>query len=204
MAIAALALYAAWAMLAFGWRSAVQQRRTGDSGFRGISGAPGSIEWSAGMLFVLAIGAGIAAPLVALAGALEPVGALDHRWVAVLGVVVAGLGIVGTVAAQIGMGDSWRVGVDAGERTRLVSDGPFAWARNPIFTMMLVTAAGLMLMVPNLIALGGLAGLVVGIELQVRFIEEPYLSRVHGADYDGYAARVGRFLPGVGRLNPRG
>ena len=32
-------------------------------------------------------------------------------------------------------------------------------------------------------------------------VEEPYLLKVHGSAYAEYAARVGRFLPGVGRLH---
>jgi protein-S-isoprenylcysteine O-methyltransferase Ste14 len=33
-------------------------------------------------------------------------------------------------------GASWRIGVDPDERTTLVTSGPFAIARNPIFTAM--------------------------------------------------------------------
>lgn len=42
---------------------------------------------------------------------------------------------------------------------------------------------------------------MVTIELQVRVVEEPYLSATHGQAYGDYAARVGRFIPGVG-VNP--
>jgi protein-S-isoprenylcysteine O-methyltransferase Ste14 len=38
------------------------------------------------------------------------------------------------------------------------------------------------------------------LELQTRLIEEPYLGAIHGERYAAYAARVGRFLPGIGRL----
>ncbi|WP_222709264.1 hypothetical protein [Nonomuraea sp. C10] len=65
---------------------------------------------------------------------------------------------------------------------------------------MIATAAGLAAMVPNLISLAALVLAVVAIELQVRAVEEPYLRRVHGAAYLWYAARVGRFLPGIGRM----
>ncbi|MDQ2638478.1 MAG: isoprenylcysteine carboxylmethyltransferase family protein, partial [Actinomycetota bacterium] len=45
MPVVALALFAVFALLGFGWRSWVQRRRTGSTGFRGISGQPGSVEW---------------------------------------------------------------------------------------------------------------------------------------------------------------
>ena len=200
MAVAALVIYLVWAALAFGWRAIVQRRRTGDTGFRGFSGTPGSIEWWAGLLFVVAIVAGLAAPVLDLVDVVEPLDLFDTDWIAAAGIALAVAGVVGTLAAQLAMGDSWRVGVDPDERTALVVDGPFALARNPIFSMMILTAAGLALMVPNIVAIGGFVGLIVGLELQVRLVEEPYLSTAHGQSYTSYAARVGRFLPGIGRL----
>jgi protein-S-isoprenylcysteine O-methyltransferase Ste14 len=116
------------------------------------------------------------------------------------GVAVAVVGIVATVAAQLAMGASWRVGVDPAERTSLVTSGPFALVRNPIFTATLVTFLGLTLAVPSLFSIIGLIVLVVGVELQVRPVEEPHLLDVHGAAYVQFAARTGRFLPGLGRL----
>jgi len=47
MPLAALGLFAAFAALGFGWRSWEQRRRTGSTGFRGISGRPGTVEWFA-------------------------------------------------------------------------------------------------------------------------------------------------------------
>jgi len=82
-----------------------------------------------------------------------------------------------------------------------VTTGPFALVRNPIFTAMAVTSLGLTLMVPNPVAALGFAVLVVAVQMQVRAVEEPYLLAVHGEAYRRYAARVGRFVPGVGRLS---
>jgi protein-S-isoprenylcysteine O-methyltransferase Ste14 len=65
---------------------------------------------------------------------------------------------------------------------------------------MIPVAAGLALMVPNVMALAGIAGLLAAVEIQVRVIEEPYLMRTHGSTYRDYAARVGRFFPGIGRM----
>lgn len=198
-AAAALALYLIWALLAFGWRAFVQHRRTGDTGFRGLSGRPATIEWWAGVLFIVAIIAGLAAPVADLTNVLEPIGWLDHGWLRGIGVMLAAAGVTGTLLAQMAMGDSWRVGVDPTERTALVTNGPFELARNPIFTLMLLTATGLTAMVPNVAAVVGLGGLVVGLQLQVRLVEEPYLHTIHGRAYTDYAASVGRFVPMLGR-----
>ena len=72
--------------------------------------------------------------------------------------------------------------------------------RNPIYTALTAMTAGLALAVPNAVAAAGLAAMVLGNELQVRRIEEPYLDHIHGTAWRQYAARTGRFLPGLGRL----
>lgn len=203
MAQTALACFAVYLALAFGVRTALQLRRTGSTGFHGVSGRPGSAEWLAGVLFVLALIAGVAAPLLDLTGLLEPVAPLDGSVGHFAGAVLFALGLAATLWAQIAMGDSWRVGVDPGERTELVTDGPFALVRNPIFAGMLPTSLGLVLLVPNVAALVGLLALLLALEIQVRVVEEPYLLRSHGRAYADYAGRVGRFLPGLGRLDHR-
>ncbi|MCD0449149.1 isoprenylcysteine carboxylmethyltransferase family protein [Actinocorallia sp. API 0066] len=201
MALAALVVYLVWFALAFGLRTWRQWRATADTGFRGGGFAPGSAQWWVRILFVAALLTGAAGPVAALAG-LDPVGFLDHPAVALPGLVVALLGVAGTVVAQAAMGASWRIGVDETEHTALVTHGPFALARNPIFTTMIVTALGLTAAVPNPVSLAGLALTVVSIHLQVRAVEEPYLLRTHGPAYTTYASRVGRFLPSLGRLTP--
>lgn len=200
MPVVALVLFGVFALLGFGWRSWVQRRRTGSTGFRGISGRIGSVEWLAGVGFVVAMAAAVFAPILQLCGVVAPLPVLDHTWLNVVGVVLAVVGIAGTVYAQLDMGDSWRIGVDASERTTLVRTGVFALVRNPIFTAMLVFGLGIALVTPNLVALVGFAILVVTIELQVRVVEEPYLLSVHGDEYREYTARVGRFVPGLGRF----
>jgi protein-S-isoprenylcysteine O-methyltransferase Ste14 len=202
MPYVALAGYALFLLLAFGLRTFLQWRRTGDSGFRGVTGRPGSAEWFAGRLFTVALLIGVLAPVLALTGVVEPFAALNTRGVHVAGIVLylSGLGL--TLASQFQMGSSWRVGVDEGEETELVTAGLFSLARNPIFTAMVVLTVGLVLTVPSVIAFAGLVALVVALELQVRVVEEPYLLKTQGEPYAAYASRVGRFVPGVGRIGP--
>jgi protein-S-isoprenylcysteine O-methyltransferase Ste14 len=197
MAILALSLWLLFGLLALGLRVALQVRRTGESGLRGLSGNFGSLEWLAGVGLVVAIAAGVAAPLV---DALEPVEALDVTTVHLAGLVLYGAGLAIVVVAQHAMGPSWRAGVDPSERTALVSRGPFQVVRNPIFTGMIAVQLGIALLVPSVVALASAALLLLALEIHTRKVEEPYLLRAHGAGYADYAARVGRFLPGVGRL----
>jgi protein-S-isoprenylcysteine O-methyltransferase Ste14 len=65
---------------------------------------------------------------------------------------------------------------------------------------MALAQLGVVLMVPTWVSALALVALVAGVQLQVRAVEEPYLRAVHGAAYDAYAARTGRFVPGVGQL----
>lgn len=200
MAATALALFAISLTLTFGVRIAIQVRRTGSTGVRGLPPGASPLEWLAGGLFVAGLASGAAAPVLDLLGVLDPIAALDGAAGHAVGLVLAAGGIVLTFAAQLAMGDAWRIGVDPGERTELVTDGPFGLVRNPIYSAMLPTVFGLVLMVPNVLALFALAALALGLELQVRLVEEPHLLRAHGDEYVDYAARVGRFVPGVGLL----
>jgi protein-S-isoprenylcysteine O-methyltransferase Ste14 len=200
MATWALILFAVYMALAFGLRILIQLRRTGSTGFHGIGGRPGSAEWLVGVGFAAASLFGLAAPVLALLGWVEPISSLDISAVHVLGTALALLGIAGTLYAQLAMGKSWRIGVDPEERIPLVTGGPFAFVRNPIYSAVWPTALGLALLVPSWVALVGLVGIAAALELQVRVIEEPYLLRTHGDAYAEYAARVGRFVPGVGRI----
>ncbi len=204
MAALALVLYAALAAITFGVRVAVQLKRTGSTGLHGLAPGAGPVEVAAGGLFILALLMGATAPVLTLLGVVEPIPALDGVVGNAVGLVLAAVGIVLTFGAQLAMGDAWRIGVDPEERTELVTGGPFGLVRNPIYSAMLPTVFGLVLMVPSVVAIAGLATLFAGLELQVRLVEEPYLLQVHGNAYADYAAHVGRFVPGFGLLREAG
>ncbi|QUR68271.1 methyltransferase family protein [Mycobacterium spongiae] len=196
----ALVLFAVFALLGFGWRSWVQYRRTGSSGYRGVSGRIGSPEWLAGIGFAVALMVTVAGVIVQRIDLVRPLAVLTAVWIQVAGILVAVVGIVATVYAQLAMGDSWRIGVDEQESTTLVATGPFGWVRNPIYTAMFVFSLGVVLLTPNLAVFAGFILLVCSIEVQVRVVEEPYLLREHGDSYRAYCAKVGRFVPAVGRI----
>lgn len=203
MALAALALFIVYLALAIGGRTALQLRWTGSTGHQ-HRWPSRPTEWAGNALFLAALGLFLAALVLGLAGILGPIAVLDGTFGHAVGFVLYLVGLAATLVAQVAMGRSWRIGVDESERTDLVTTGPFALVRNPIFSAMFLAFLGLVLLAPNAVALVGFAVLAVAVELQVRFVEEPYLLRSHGGRYASYASRVGRFAPGVGKLRPKG
>lgn len=200
MAESALLFLGVYLLLAVGLRALVMRARTGSSGLKGISGKPGSTEWWGGVLFVVAVVLGAIAPVLDLAGVLDPIDSLDGDFGHQAGTGLFFGGLATILVAQLAMGDSWRIGVDQEERTELVTGGPFQAVRNPIFAGMIPTSLGIALLVPNAVAVLALVLLIAALEIQTRLVEEPYLLEVHGSAYRDYAGRVGRFLPLVGRL----
>jgi protein-S-isoprenylcysteine O-methyltransferase Ste14 len=196
----ALVVWLLWFVVLFGVRSLLQWRRTGSTGWKGFRGRVGSLPWLAGATVTLGFGLAMLAPLGAVLGWAGARPVLSSPALHLAGAALAVAGGIGALAAQLAMGDSWRVGVDESERTELVTGGLFAWVRNPIFSFIGVSALGLAMMVPSPLAVLAVLVTGLGIEVQVRAVEEPYLAKAHGDAYALYAAAVGRFVPGVGRL----
>lgn len=197
--VLALVLAVSWLLVGAGVRILLQRRLAGGVRVRVGARSAGSVQpWAILLQVIGALGLGFAGPIVDLAG-LGVAAPLDQLALHIAGTMLAVAGFAAAFGAQLAMGPSWRVGVDRKERTALVTSGPFGIVRNPIYAGVAAFAVGLVLMVPNVVAAIGLAAAIAGIELEVRFVEKPYLLSAHGVAYARYAARVGRFLPGVGR-----
>lgn len=196
----ALAIYLVGGTLTFAWPMWWQRRRTGSTGFRGISGRLGPAEWFGGIGFPLALIIAFTAPVLQLAGVLGPLPFLRATGIQAAGIPIAVVGIIATAYGQMAMGNSWRIGVDDSETTALVRSGVFGLVRNPIYVGMFVFGLGTTLITPNAVAIFAYAMGVVVTQLQVRLVEEPYLQKVHGESYRQYASTVGRFVPRVGLI----
>ena len=198
MATLALILTFAWIALVAGVPTYLQVRRAG--GVRTITRPRrGSAPWWARAISTVGFVFALAAPVAELAG-LAPLAPLDRTDARLVGVGLVVLGAVISLTSQVAMGASWRGDVDPEARTDLVTAGPFGVVRNPIITGVATTAVGLALMVPNVLAVGMLLAILTALQIQIRLVEEPYLLQVHGDAYRRYAARTGRFVPGIGRL----
>jgi protein-S-isoprenylcysteine O-methyltransferase Ste14 len=188
--------------LAGGWRPWLQRRRTGSSGicmFR--SGGVGQRLRDAGavLVFTLMLVQAVAAA-TGWPYALSPLIARDGPGILLYGAgaVLMVAGVILLVTGQLHLGASWRIGIEAGAKPGLVTDGIYRHSRNPIFLALLMFVAGYALMLPTILSFVLLVGMYVGIRQQVA-AEEAYLSETYGKAYRDYAGRVGRFVPGIGK-----
>ncbi len=100
-------------------------------------------------------------------------------------------------ASKRALGRNWSLVARMRSDHELVTWGPFAYVRHPIYTALF---AWLMAMA---VAFGHYRGLILGVPLYwigttLRILEEEKLLRAQfGPVYDAYAARVKRFLPGI-------
>lgn len=193
----ALVLQVGFLAFALVGRMVMHRRRTGDWGFRWQR--HDRVARASGALFAAAIVVGTVGVTLVAFSVTPAWSAFDSAGALTAGLVVFAVGCVVTLWGQSAMGTSWRIGVDPTERTVLVVDGPFGWARNPIFTGMVTAALGLALLAPTVLTITSVVMLVAAVEIQVRSVEEPYL-RVAMPDWQNYANRVGRFVPGLGRI----
>lgn len=125
-----------------------------------------------------------------------PEPALGAPWFG-LRVAAAALGLVClgfSIQAWRRMGRNWRMAVSPGERTELVTGGPFARVRHPIYALSIALMLCSVVIVPTAPMLG-VAAVHVALMLVKARNEERFLAGVHGAVYDDYCRRTGRFVP---------
>ncbi|MDY6180988.1 MAG: isoprenylcysteine carboxylmethyltransferase family protein [Candidatus Faecousia sp.] len=106
------------------------------------------------------------------------------------------VGILGDLIFLISvlcMKDSWRAGIPDKDRTRLVTDGIYAYSRNPAFFGFDLQYIGVLLMFCNLLTGAFTVFAVTMLHLQI-LQEERYLTAAFGAEYLEYRHQVLRYL----------
>jgi protein-S-isoprenylcysteine O-methyltransferase Ste14 len=146
---------------------------------------------------ILLVLLGVATAIFSFGGSfyqwLTPVTWLETDFLVGVGCIVLGTTLLWVVLAQWQMGQSWRIGIDEANKTPLVTNGIFAWSRNPIFLGMLGMLLGLLLVMPNAFSLTFLVAGYLLLQVQVR-LEEDFLTAQHGEGYRAYQQRVRRWL----------
>jgi protein-S-isoprenylcysteine O-methyltransferase Ste14 len=113
---------------------------------------------------------------------------------AFVGVIVA-VSLLLFRSALKALGQNWSVVAEVREGGDLVTTGPFAYVRNPVYLAMLL------LTIATALSLGHLINLIMAVPLylagtELRILaEEGLLRERFGAEFDGYAKRVRRIIP---------
>ena len=106
------------------------------------------------------------------------------------------VGMVGDLIFLISvlcMKDSWRAGIPEEDRTELVTDGIYAFSRNPAFLGFDLQYIGVLLMFCNLLTAAFTVFAVSMLHLQI-LQEERYLTAAFGPEYLQYRRHVLRYL----------
>ena len=106
------------------------------------------------------------------------------------------VGMVGDLIFLISvlcMKDNWRAGIPANEKTELVTDGIYAYSRNPAFLGFDLQYLGVLLMYCNLLTGMFTVFAILMLHLQI-LQEERYLTATFGRAYLDYRHRVFRYL----------
>ena len=91
------------------------------------------------------------------------------------------------------MKDSWRAGIPSKDKTELITDGIYAYSRNPAFLGFDLQYIGVLLMFCNLLTAAFTIFAVTMLHFQI-LQEERYLTAAFGAEYLDYRHQVLRYL----------
>lgn len=111
-----------------------------------------------------------------------------------VGVLLVLGGYGGTLWCYRTMGNAWRIGVNEAEKNQLVTSGPFARVRHPIYALQVVMLAGVLALVPTIFSLGILGFHLICVWWKAAD-EEAYLTATHGDSYRAHISRTGRLFP---------
>ena len=120
----------------------------------------------------------------------------DHPAVRDLGVALAGLGILLMIWARRHLGHYWSDKVEIKTNHQLISTGPYARLRHPIYTGMLVAVAG------TALAVGEWRGVAAFLLLLANYVikarkEERILRQRFGPAFEEYDRRTGFLIPRI-------
>lgn len=117
-------------------------------------------------------------------------------WQAHVGLALVVVGIAFSVWARVWLAGNWSSDVTLKHGHELIVDGPYLWARHPIYTGILIALSG------TALAIGEWRGVIAVAIAAVAFwrkigLEEALLRREFGQQYADYAHRVKALIPFV-------
>ena len=124
---------------------------------------------------------------------LVPISYLQTQILTITGLALIHIALVWISIAQFQMSNSWRIGIDEENKTKLVTDGVFSISRNLIFLGMIISVLGLFFIVPNALTFFLTITTYIVIQIQIR-LEEEFLQKQHAQDYVNYKLKTKRLL----------
>jgi protein-S-isoprenylcysteine O-methyltransferase Ste14 len=113
------------------------------------------------------------------------------------GVALTALGVAISIWARLTLGSNWSGVVTVKEDHELIRKGPYRWVRHPIYTGMLMSFVGTVLVAGRVRGWVGLAVVLVTFYFKARR-EERFLRQEFGAGFEEHARSTGMFLPKFG------
>ena len=115
----------------------------------------------------------------------------------VAGIALYVLGLWIFHRSHVDLGEFWSITLEVREKHRLVTEGIYRRIRHPMYLGLFLYALGQALVVPNGVA-GPSYGLAFGLLFALRIgAEEKMMREEFPQEYDAYAARTRRLIPGI-------
>ena len=163
------------------------------------------------IVWVPLVAAWMILPYLAASPAAPPRGLADFaregpatslRWA---GVGVGFACLVLSIDCWLRMGRNWRMAVTPDQQTDLVTSGLYSRVRHPIYALSMLLMLCTVVVAPT-VPIALMAAIHISLMIAKACNEERFLSERHGASYQHYLERTGRFLPRlhVGRAGTTG
>jgi protein-S-isoprenylcysteine O-methyltransferase Ste14 len=110
------------------------------------------------------------------------------------GVAITALGLAFAVWARFYLGTNWSSAVSIKVDHELIRSGPYRWVRHPIYSGLLLAIIGTGLVRAELRSVAAFALLLAGFWVKMR-IEDEFMARTFGQQYQNYALVTGALLP---------
>lgn len=118
------------------------------------------------------------------------------QWIELAGVVLTYAGAATAIWARFILADNWSARITLKVGHQLISTGPYAYVRHPIYTGILLAALGTALLVGELRGLLGVAMVTVAFAMKAKR-EEAYMTSEFGDVYAQYSQRTGFLIPRI-------
>lgn len=117
----------------------------------------------------------------------------NSTFVSILGLFIITIGVVFFIIAAITMKNSWRVGIDKGTKSKLITEGLYKYSRNPAFVGFYLMFAGIFFVYADVTTCVALFFNVYAMHRLV-LEEEKHLEEMFEEEYTNYRKKTPRYL----------